>query len=341
MIIDAHGHYTTTPTEVEAWRGRQIAAMATPTKPPLKLSDDEIRESLEKGQLRLQAERGTDYAIISPRASTMGHHFGGELISLYWSQTCNELIHRIINLYPNNFVGACMLPQSPGAPIDNSVRELERCVKEFNFIGCNLSPDPSGGYWTDPPLGDRYWYPLYEKMVELDVPAMIHVSAACNPAYHSTSSHYINADSTSIVQLLMSNVMQDFPTIRFIIPHGGGAIPYQWGRYRGIAMMFDKPPFEEWVKRLYFDTVVYDAEGVEHLIKRMGTDNVLFASEMIGAVQKIDPNTGRWFDDTKPYVESIDWLSAEDKEKIFEGNVQKVFPRIVPHLEARAKRLGS
>jgi 4-oxalmesaconate hydratase len=270
----------------------------------------------------------------------MGHHFGGELISLYWSQTCNELIHRIVTLYPDNFVGACMLPQSPGAPIDNSVRELERCVTEFGFIGCNLSPDPSGGFWTDPPIGDRYWYPLYEKMVELDVPAMIHVSAACNPAYHSTSSHYINADSTSIVQLLMSNVLDDFPTIRFIIPHGGGAIPYQWGRYRGIAMMFDKPAFEEWVKRLYFDTVVYDFEGVEHLIKRMGVDNVLFASEMIGAVQKIDPNTGQWFDDTKRYVDAIDWLSDGDREKLYEGNARKVFPRIVPHLDARTKRLG-
>jgi 4-oxalmesaconate hydratase len=104
--------------------------------------------------------------------------------------------------------------------------------------------------------------------------------------------------------------------------------------------MFDKPPFEEWVKRLYFDTVVYDFEGVEHLIKRMGVDNVLFASEMIGAVQKIDPNTGQWFDDTKRYVDQIDWLSDADREKLFEGNVRKVFPRIVPHLDARAKRLG-
>jgi len=75
---------------------------------------------------------------------------------------------------------------------DNCIPELERCVEEYGFIGCNLNPDPSGGYWTDPPLTDKWWYPLYEKLVELDVPAMVHVSASCNPAFHFTGAHYIN-----------------------------------------------------------------------------------------------------------------------------------------------------
>lgn len=67
---------------------------------------------------------------------------------------------------------------SPGATLKASVRELDRCVNELGFVGCNLSPDPSGGYWNSPPLGDHYWYPIFEKMVELDVPAMIDVSGA-------------------------------------------------------------------------------------------------------------------------------------------------------------------
>ena len=68
-------------------------------------------------------------------------------------------------------------------------------------MGCNLNPDPSGGHWTSPPLTDRCWYPLYEAMVELDVPAMVHVSAVTNPTFHATGSHYLNADTTAFMQL--------------------------------------------------------------------------------------------------------------------------------------------
>ena len=123
----------------------------------------------------------------------------------------------------------CQLPQSPGVAPTNSIAELKRCVNELGFIGCNLNPDPSGGHWTAPPLTDRYWYPFYEAMVELDVPAMVHVSASCNPNFHATGAHYLNADTTAFMQFLTADLFKDFPTLRMIIPHGGGAVPYPLG----------------------------------------------------------------------------------------------------------------
>ena len=76
MIIDCHGHYTTSPPQHEAWRAKQIAALKDGTSPPPRpaITDDEIRESIEGGQLRIQRERGTDLTIFSPRAAGMGHH---------------------------------------------------------------------------------------------------------------------------------------------------------------------------------------------------------------------------------------------------------------------------
>ena len=250
MIIDCHGHYTTAPDALGAYRERQKAEIAEDplhrhVKGEIRITDDQIRESLEGAQLRLQRERGTDLTIFSPRASWMGHHIGNESTSIAWTEHCNDLIHRITRLYPENFAGVAQLPQTPGVPPDACARELERCVHELGFIGCNLNPDPSGGYWTDPPLGDRWWYPFYEKMVELDAPAMIHVSAACNPAFHTTGSHYLGADTTAVMQMITSNIFRDFPAIRFIIPHGGGAVPYHWGRFRGLADMMGKPPLSE------------------------------------------------------------------------------------------------
>src|SRR3546814_11003590 len=78
-------------------------------------------------------------------------------------------------------------------------------------------------------------------MVELDVPAMIHVSGSCNPGLHATGAFYIAADTIAFMQLIEGDLFADFPTLRFIIPHGGGAVPYHWGRYRGLADMLKKP----------------------------------------------------------------------------------------------------
>jgi len=333
MIIDCHGHYTTAPKELEAFRKQQIDGLKdtarVATKGSLKISDDQIRESLEGAQLKIQRERGTDLTIFSPRAGGMGHHIGNETTSKHWSEICNELIHRVCTLYPKNFVGVCQLPQSPGVPPGrNCIAELERCVKEFGFIGCNLNPDPSGGYWTDPPLTDKWYYPLYEKLVELDVPAMVHVSASCNPNFHFTGAHYINADTTAFMQFITSNLFKDFPTLKFIIPHGGGAVPYHWGRYRGLAQDMGLPPLKELLlNNVYFDTCVYHRPGIELLLKVIPADNILFASEVVGAVRGIDPDTGFYYDDTKRYIDACDWLSAEDREKIFHGNARKVYSR--------------
>jgi 4-oxalmesaconate hydratase len=332
MIIDCHGHYTTAPKELEAYRQKQIADLKDPShvavKGTLSISDDQIRESIDKAQLKLQRERGTDVTIFSPRAAGMGHHIGNATTSLHWSLVCNELIHRVCSLYPQNFVGVCQLPQTPGVPPTNCIEELERCVKEYGFIGCNLNPDPSGGYWKDPPLTDKWWYPFYEKLVELDVPAMIHVSASCNPNFHTTGGHYINGDTTAFMQLITADLFKDFPSLKLIIPHGGGAVPYHWGRYRGIAQDLKKPLLKDHLlNNVFFDTCVYHQPGIDVLFKVISIDNILFASEMVGAVRGIDPETGNYYDDTKRYVEALR-LSDEDRRKVFEGNARRVYSRL-------------
>lgn len=337
MIIDCHGHYTTAPKSLEAFRQKQVDglkdAKLSPAKNSLQISDDEIRAGIEGAQLRIQRERGTDLTIFSPRAGGMGHHIGNATTSELWSDICNELIHRVCTLYPKNFVGVCQLPQSPGVRPDNCIAELERCVNDYGFIGCNLNPDPSGGYWTDPPLTDKWWYPLYEKLVELDVPAMVHVSASCNPAFHFTGAHYINGDTTAFMQFITADLFKDFPTLRFVIPHGGGAVPYHWGRYRGLAQDMGKPTLQEHLLgNVYFDTCVYHQAGIDLLTRVIPADNILFASEIVGAVRGIDPETGHYYDDTKRYLDAVATLSAADKEKIFSGNVRKVYPRLAKHI---------
>jgi len=340
MIIDCHGHYTTAPGQVDAYRNAQVARFDNPRLPEPKLetiSDDEIRESIENNQLKALRERGADMTIFSPKASAMAHHVGDEALSKTWTRVCNDLIHRVIGLFPDNFIGVCQLPQSPGVPIENSIQELTRCVKELGFVGCNLNPDPSGGQWQTKPLTDKSWYPFYEALVELDVPAMIHVSSSCNPNFHATGAHYINADTTAFMQFIQGNLFKDFPDLRLIIPHGGGAVPYHWGRYRGLADMLKKPLLSEHVMRnVFFDTCVYHQPGIDLLFRVIDVDNILFASEIFGAVKVVDPETGHHFDDTKRYIDKLD-IPAADKRKVFELNARRVYPRLDAALKAKDK----
>ena len=151
MIIDCHGHYTTTPPQIEAYRNEQRALLAKDqnhifAKGHVTISDDEIRDSIVNNQLKVQQDRGTDVTIFSPRASWMGQDLGNASTSEAWTGICNDLIRRVCDLFPKNFVPVCQLPQSPGTSLDASITELTRCVEEMGFIGCNLNPTHQVGF---------------------------------------------------------------------------------------------------------------------------------------------------------------------------------------------------
>ena len=234
MIIDCHGHYTSEPPAFTDFRKRKSQRSAI-------LGSARAAAYQRRSDSRKARTRATE---ISARARHGRHDFFAPRLRHGPSRRRRESQHGLdanlqrhdpsrLNLYPKKFIGVCQLPQSPGVPPENCIPELERCVNELGFVGCNLNPDPSGGYWKEQPLTDQWWYPIYEKMVELEVPAMVHVTGTCNPAFHTTGSHYINGDTTAFMQFLTSDLFKDFPTLKFIIPHGGGAVPYHWGRIAG------------------------------------------------------------------------------------------------------------
>jgi 4-oxalmesaconate hydratase len=341
LVIDCHGHYTTAPAAHQAFRDAQLARLTDPglaEAAPASISDQEIRDSIENRQLRLLRERGSDLMLISPKASAMGHHVDDPASARAWAAASNDLIHRVVQMFPDSFAGVCQLPQTPSGSIHDAVAELRRCVDELGFVGCNLNPDPSGGYWTSEPLTGEYWFPLYEAMVELDVPGMVHVSGSRNPNFHSLGAHYLNADTAAFMQLIEGDLFGRYPTLRLVIPHGGGAVPYHWGRFRGLAERLGRPePHEHVLNNVFFDTCVYSAAGVRLLLQTVDLDNILFASEMLGAVpQGTDPDTGAFWDDTKRYVDAVG-LSRPDARRVFELNARRVYPRLDAQLTGRGR----
>lgn len=323
MIVDIHGH-TVAPPEVYEYQAKLIARRA-PFKSP-ELSDERLASVLD-GHVALLDEVGTDVQFISPRPYTMMHSLFNAGVVRAWTTFVNDVIHRQCGLRPDRFRGVAGLPQFRQEPLESILDELDRCA-DMGFVGCVLNPDPMEGEDPPPPgLGDEYWYPLYEKLSQLDMPAIIH-SAACSAPRESYSVHFINEETIAVVGLLGSNVLEDFPHLKIVVSHGGGAIPYQLGRFRSPALRRgDGDRFAERLRRLSFDTCVYSPEGLELLFKVVGPEACLFGTERPGTGRAVDPSTGRSLDDLRPVIEDLSNLSPEDRELVFEGNARRLYTR--------------
>jgi len=332
VIIDCHGH-NLTPRQ---FGGIGFNDRGAHGRPPLHITDEQLDVPLNqptfRGESLIQQLRavGTDMQLLSPRPISMAHHEQPARIVHWHVEDQNTIIAGQVKLHLDLFRGMCGLPQNPKEPITACLDELDRCVNELGFVGCLLNTDPGEGWFEPAPaLGDEYWYPLYEKLVELDVPALIHPTQFVGREPYTL--HFINEESIAIISLLESRVFLDFPTLKIIVSHGGGAIPYQMARF---VAFYDRPGrraldaqerFEESVKRVYFDTCLYSKDALELLLKVIGPDNCLFGTERPGTGSANDPKTGRPMDDVKGLIDEIEWLTDEDRYKIYEGNARRLF----------------
>ena len=332
MIIDSHAHVTA-PKDLWAYKSGLLSHRGAHGRGGVRVSDDEILEAWDKvemapkGHLGHMASCGIDRQLISPRPFQMMHSARpGKLVHWFTEET-NKLIHRSCELMPDKFVGVGGLPQEPGEPVNVTFNEIERCVNEYGFKGVLVNPDP---YENDgvkaPPMGDRYWYPLYEKLCEHDIVGHIHGSGSRCPEREPYTLHFINEETTAVYGLVKSKVFDDFPSLKILVSHGGGAIPYQLGRFDSAsARNPNATRFRDGMRNLYYDTVLYTKDALELLIKTVGADRCLFGAECPGVGSAVNPDTGSTFDDIVPAIQEIEWLSSEDKQKILQDNAKAVF----------------
>jgi 4-oxalmesaconate hydratase len=324
LIIDSHAHVVI-PTESYKFMAELVSSRANPYMMP-KLTDEAVRAA---GQtiIDIMDKVGTDIQFLSPRPYMQMHSVKPANVTALWTQHMNDLIYRTVQMFPKRFRAVAGLPQYRDSSPVNCLAELEFRVKEQGFIGCLLNPDPTEGDGTPPPgLGDEFWYPLYEKLCEWDIPALVHSAGSCQPR-ESYTLKFINEESISIISLMNSKVFERFPNLKLIVPHGGGAIPYHMGRFRSWSVRNGGEFFDDKLKRLHFDTTTYDQNALELLFKTVGPDRVLFATENPGTGSAIDPTTGRSYDDLKPVIENISFLSEQDRRNIFECNCTRLYSR--------------
>jgi predicted TIM-barrel fold metal-dependent hydrolase len=326
MIVDTHAHLVA-PPELYAHRAALQSSNGYHASADPKITDERLRASGEQC-LALMDEVGTDIQFLSPRPYQLGHSDDSAKVVDLWVRANNDTIARQVAMFPHRLRGVAALPQSPSTEPSQWTKELRRCVTEYGFVGALLNPDPGEGRGDLPALGDPYWYPVYEALVELEIPALIH-SAGCRNQRESYTGHFITEESIGILSVLDSDVLDRFPTLQLIFSHGGGSVPYQIGRWRALDWRHDKNSggFDQKLRRLYFDTVLYNVESLALLFQIVGPDRCLFGTEKPGTGSTRHPETGVWLDDVRRLIESVEFLSEADRTALYFDNVKAVYQR--------------
>ncbi len=330
MKIDVHGHVSA-PESLYAYKANLLAHRGAHGRGTAGVTDETLRAALTtpnrsfggKSHLQHLDDAGVDVQLISPRPYQMMHSEQGKLVRWFAEET-NDVIARAVRLEPGRFRGVAGMPQSMELTPADWVAELRRCVTELGFVGTLLNPDPYEGTAQPPALGERFWYPVWEALCELDVPALIHSAGCRPPARESYSLHFIQEETLAVAGLLSSKVFDDFPDLKIIVSHGGGAIPYQRGRFFPGALR-NGTTYEEQMRKLYYDTCLYTQDSIELLLRAVGVDRCLFGTEKPGTGSMKDPVTGRWIDDIHLLIEDIEWLDEGQRKQLFESTARELF----------------
>jgi 4-oxalmesaconate hydratase len=335
MIIDSHQHFVRLARhpQVEGFRQAQLSGHNPDALPDI--SDAEVGKSLEQ-VLSLMDSRGIDVAFASPRAKAMATHEGRAEQNAIWADLNNRLILRACQLNPGRFAPVGMLGQHPSCPSEQVAKQVEHWTQE-GFIAFNFDPDGTGGRWQNQPFTGKHNYPVFEAAEGLDVPLILHGSESINLNFPHTAVQYLVADITGFVQLMMTkDLFRDFPRLRFLVPHGGGALPCQIGRWRAIAK------YNGWASpdqilgngNVFVDTCLYNRLNMQMLFDAVSVDNILFGSECDGAFPGVvNDETQDHYDNTRRYVDDST-LDQDHKARIYAQNARRVYPRASRWTEA-------
>lgn len=326
MIIDIHGH-TNTPPSLFAYKSGLLASRGAHGKGNTWLDEEQLARVVNNHVTNTMDKVGTDVQFLSPRPFQMMHSEKPARIVHWFTEMCNNAIVQTIKIAPTRYRGICSLPLIPGEPVSACFEELDRCVDEHGFIGVMINPDPNEGTGDPfPGMGDEWWFPLYEKLVAMDLPAQIH-SAGCKDPWDTYSNYFITTETRCIISMVSSGTFNTFPNLKVVVSHGGGAVPYQIGRYRAFfgRHFENEGGFDSQLKKFYFDAVLYNPEAIKLLVDIVGSDRVMFGTENPGTGSYKDPATGMMLDDLKPVIEGISGITDKQKKDVFEDVAKKVF----------------
>jgi predicted TIM-barrel fold metal-dependent hydrolase len=350
-VIDVHGHLSS-PPQVRAY-AFSLVSLRSPGDGELRLPDEAVTAARQR-HVRVLDERGIDVQLLSPRPAAM-MHWERPFIVRAWTRVTNNLIAQMCRLEPARFVGIGQLPQSAWLGIESCLDELDRCVSELGFIGVLVNPDP-GGDSSAPGMDDEYWYPLYRRAAELDATILVHPSLSRDPRIEPLPHNYqfnnLVQETLATVLLEQSKVFSEFPGLRIVVSHGGGA-PRRLladgdildatapepkrvtpsgeapGGQVGIALEPASQRQRAGQDNLFVDSCCYDPYFLAAVLRQRGTRQVVFGTEAPGSGSHlVNPATGRAADDVLATLRGLGFLSVTQLRALVHDNPLRAFPRL-------------
>ena len=325
VAVDIHCHISTPEAEP------LVRDLFTPEKEPFRrFATAETRQltqqqfaalqpKLTDPQERLQDmdRMGIDIQAISPGPNQFYYWTDGEL-GLKLARMQNDRVAEIVRSHPDRFVGMGTLPLQD---TEKAVQELERVVQELGFHAVEISSNVAG---TD--LDDPRFEPFWAKVQELDVLVFIHPVGFTDAA--RMKDYYLNniigqplEEAVFVSRLIFSGVLERYPNLKIVVGHGGGYLPYYPGRMDHAYKVrpeckkhISRPP-SEYLKKLYFDTIVYQEPSLEYLMRYAGSDHVLLGTDYPFDMGETDP---------VGFINKLKSVSQIEREKILGGNAMRL-----------------
>ena len=283
---------------------------AIPT-PKLRFSPEERIKDMD--------DLGVDIHVVSMATAWFGHHLDSEQ-ALKQAHEVNDEISSMAKQHPTRYAGLATLPTQDVAA---SINELERAVNVLGLKGAELDTVVNGVSWDDP----RYM-PLFKAAEEMGAILFFHphpqdniVSAASNPYALGNLFGVLVEDVLTYCALVFGGVMEKCPDLKVCIAHGAGPACYGMGRLdRGWQVRSEaranisKPP-SHYIPRIYYDTVSPSEGALRFLIDEVGIDRVILGSDWPYVAW--DPSPVGW-------IESLESLSREEKDKILWKNLEEL-----------------
>ena len=242
-----------------------------------------IRPQMESVERRLadMDKMGVDIQAVSSAPYFFFYNAEPEL-GRQSAQLVNEDIGALCAKHPDRFVGLGVLPLQN---TEMAVGELVRCVKELGLRGVEIGTHVEGEELSSPRLA-----PLWAKLEELDVVVFMHPSGISHP--QRLLDHYLSnilgnplESMLAVSHLIFDGVLERHSGLKLVIAHGGGYLPayagrqdHGWHAREDVRIGLPKPP-SEYLKRLYFDTMVFEADQLTFLIEKYGADHIVLGTD--------------------------------------------------------------
>jgi aminocarboxymuconate-semialdehyde decarboxylase len=260
-------------------------------------------------------ERGVDMYALSMTNPMV--YWAPPPFALKLSQAANDAGAEAHLKHPQRFVGTIMLPLQD---VNLALQELERAAKLPGLRAINMGTHVNGRN-----LHDKAFWPVYARCEELGLPLFLHNLYPFG-AERLKDNYLLNVlgnpyeDGVAAASLVYGGVLDAFPKLEVYLPHGGGTFPWLIGRADyaiGIsaALKHMKQPASAYLRRFYYDVIVFNAQIMRNLIDLVGVDRIVMGTDFPQAMAVRQP---------VDFVESVPGLTLREREMILSTNAQRL-----------------